>query len=345
MESQQTPNDYKEYFLNKFINLFQSFVNDCIDKVNLEDTKNDLNKIKDLFTKLNYEKIISKMCSNTKLQEGMTYILKNNFNDEIMQRIFSSDIKTWTLMPSFHVNVILNQMTVLDRKQVYDKFHQLHVCAFTYTKVLESMEKNTNGSFNPFDSVGEVAKNMDIDTMFNGVEVKTLSAYEMLMEQMVNQQMDGKMQKYMDNIKEDDVDQAVDKLNDVLNSDNFKGNKNSTKIISDMLSKIKNEVINLKNEPTEKVKGKQGVEQLLGIAQKVAGNMISSIKENNIDVLELWDATSNLAKSTTKSDALNIIDKLIRTNIENNLKQQTQQSQNQHSSNEKFTNDNINKNI
>jgi hypothetical protein len=112
-----------------------------------------------------------------------------------------------------------------------------------------------------------------------------------------------------------------------------------------MLSKIKNEVINLKNEPTEKVKGKQGVEQLLGIAQKVAGNMISSIKENNIDVLELWDATSNLAKSTTKSDALNIIDKLIRTNIENNLKQQTQQSQNQHSSNEKFTNDNINKNI
>ena len=63
---------------------------------------------------------------------------------------------------------------------------------------------------------------MDISTMFNGVETKTMSAYEMLMEQIVNQQMDGKMQGYMDNIKEDDVNQAASKLTDVLQSDNFK---------------------------------------------------------------------------------------------------------------------------
>jgi len=197
-----------------------------------------------------------------------------------------------------------------------------------FSKVLESMNNNTDGSFNPFDSVGKVADNMDVDTLFNGVEVKTFSAYEMLMEQLLNQQMDGKMQNYMDNIQEDDVNQAADKLNNVLNSDNFKGNKQTSKIIGDMLSKIKNEVINLKNEPQSKTKGKQGVEQLLGIAQKVAGNMISSIKENNVDVLELWDATSDLAKSTTNSDALKIVDKLIRTNIENNLKgrQQMQNS-------------------
>ena len=44
----------------------------------------------------------------------------------------------------------------------------------------------------------------------------------MLMEQIVNQQMDGKMQGYMDNIKEDDVNQAASKLTDVLQSDNFK---------------------------------------------------------------------------------------------------------------------------
>jgi vacuolar-type H+-ATPase subunit E/Vma4 len=129
------------------------------------------------------------------------------------------------------------------------------------------------------------------------------------------------MKDYMENIKEDDVNQAADKLTDVLNSDNFKGNKQTTKIISNMLGKIKDEVINLKNEPLDKVKGKQGVEQLLGIAQKVAGNMMSSIRENNIDVLDLWDATSNLAKSTTNSDALNIVDKLIRSNIQNNMKQ------------------------
>jgi hypothetical protein len=326
----QTPNDYKEYFLNKFVNLFQTFVNDCIDKVPNDDIKNDLNRIRQLFSKLNYTKIVEKMCSNTKLQEGMAFIVKNEFNDDIMQKVFTStDTKTWTLMPSFHINKIFNQVSSENRKILYDKFHAVHVCAFTYTKVLESMNSNTGTDvgFNPFESVGKVAENMDISTMFNGVETKTMSAYEMLMEQIVNQQMEGKMQNYMENIKEDDVNQAADKLTDVLQGDNFKGNKQTTQILSNMLSKIKDEVINLKNEPTEKVKGKQGVEQLLGIAQKVAGNMMSSIKDNNVNVLELWDATSSLAKSTTNSDALNIVDKLIRTNIENNLKQAQMVSQ------------------
>ena len=322
----QTPNDYKEYFLNKFVNLFQTFVNECIEKVQNDEIKNDLNKIRQLFPKLNYAKIVEKMCTNTKLQEGMAFIVKNEFNDEIMQKVFSStDTKTWTLMPSFHINKIFNQVSSENRKVLYDLFHALHVCAFTYTKVLESMNSNTNfgtdGGFNPFESVGKVAENMDISTMFNGVETKTMSAYEMLMEQLVNQQMEGKMQNYMENIKEDDVNQAADKLTDVLKGDNFKGNTQTTHILSNMLSKIKDEVINLKNEPNDKVKGKQGVEQLLGIAQKVAGGMMSSIKENNVNVLDLWDATSSLAKSTTNSDALNIVDKLIRSNIENNLRQ------------------------
>jgi hypothetical protein len=325
----QTPNDYKEYFLNKFVTLFQTFVNECIEKVANDEIKLDLDKIRQLFPKLNYGKIIEKMCTNTKLQEGMAFIEKNDFNDEIMQKVFASDTKTWTLMPSFHINKIFNQSTPTNRKSLYDRFHSLHVCAFTYTKVLESMQTNTDGSFNPFESVGKVADNMDIGTMFNGVEVKTLSAYEMLMEQMVNQQMEGKMQNYMENIKEDDVNQAADKLSGVLNSDNFKGNRQTTKILGDMLSKIKDEVINLKHEPTEKVKGKQGVEQLLGIAQKVAGNMMSSIRDNNVNVLDLWDATSSLAKSTTNSGALDIVDKLIRTNIENNLKQAQMASQTQ----------------
>jgi hypothetical protein len=326
----QTPNDYKEYFLNKFINLFQNFLNECNDKVQNDDIKTELNKIRQLFPKLNYAKIIEKMYSNTKLQEGMAFIVKNNFNDEIMQKVFSStDTKTWTLMPSFHINKIFNQVSSENRKTLYDMFHGLHVCAFTYSKVLESMNSNTgpDGIFNPFESVGKVAENMDISTMFNGVETKTMSAYEMLMEQIVNQQMEGKMQNYMENIKEDDVNQAADKLNDVLNSDNFKGNKQTTKILGNMLNKIKDEVINLKNEPSEKVKGKQGVAQLLGIAQKVAGNMMNSIRDNNVNVLDLWDATSSLAKSTTNSDALNIVDKLIRSNIENNLKQSQMSSQ------------------
>ena len=51
----QTPNDYKEYFLNKFKNLFQTFTNECYDNVQNDDIKNDLEKIKQLFQKLKIE--------------------------------------------------------------------------------------------------------------------------------------------------------------------------------------------------------------------------------------------------------------------------------------------------
>ena len=138
------------------------------------------------------------------------------------------------------------------------------------------------------------------------------------METIINQQMDNKMGDYMNNIQEDDVNEAASKLHDVLNSENFQNNNGSSKILSDMLNNIKSEVINLKSDG-DKMKGKQGVEQLLGIAQKVAGNMMGSIKESNVSVLDIWDATSNLAKNTVKSDALNIVDNLIRNNIQANM--------------------------
>ena len=154
------------------------------------------------------------------------------------------------------------------------------------------------------------------------------------------EQMDNKMTDYMSNIKENDVNEAAEKLNDVLNSDKFSSNKQTTRILSDMLSNIKNEVISLKGVETDKLQGKQGVEQLLGIAQKVAGNMMGTIKDSNVSVLDIWDATSNLAKNTVQSDALNIVDGLIRSNIEQNMKRTQGVDPNLHAN----TNANINTN-
>jgi hypothetical protein len=333
MDLPQTADDYRTYFYNKFITLFQTFVKECIVKVSNDEILSSLKKIEQLFPKLNYEKIINKMCENTKLQEDMTYLAKNNFNDELL-KTFCSTTTSWSLMPGMYINKIFNDILSTDRTVLYNNLHSLYICAVTYNKVLNSMQKKDSNNAllnsNGFETTETGHNNVDIDTLFNGVEVKTYSAIEMIMEQFVNQQMDGKMLNYMDDIQEDEVNIAADKLTDVLNNENFNSNKHTTKILSDMLCKIKNEVVNLKNEPLENTRGKKGVEQLLGIAQKVAGNMMSSIKENNINVLDLWDATSNLAKSTTNSSALNIVDKLIRTNIENNLKnanmQQNQQT-------------------
>jgi hypothetical protein len=334
MDSSQTALDYKQYFSEKFISMFKEFIVFLLSTLSSENIKDNteyssiqnINKLKD---KLDYNKIITKISQNTKLVEALTFLNKNNFNEEISKKILNND-KFWTIMPSFNICKIINIIdNVNDKKEIYEKINGLHICAVTYVKVLEEIDNNKDESFNPFNSVGDVNKNVDIQSLYSGVDVKNISAYEMLMESIINKQMDNKMGDYMNNIQEDDVNEAASKLHDVLNSEKFQENKGTSKILSDMLNNIKNEVINLKNDAgsdNDKMKGKKGVEQLLGIAQKVAGNMMGTIKESNVSVLDIWDATSNLAKNTVQSDALNIVDNLIRNNIEANLKKSQENS-------------------
>lgn len=321
MENSQSPLDYKEYFNNKFISIFKELVIYLNENLPECEEKSDITKILSLINKLNYEKIILKISSNSKLIESITFMKKNNFDNDLCEKILKNNDKFWILMPSFNLNKIFLKIEDNKSKElIYEKLNNLHICSVTYCKVIEQLETcKDGGSFNPFESVGSVDKNIDVESLFNGVEVKNISAYEMLMETIINQQMDNKMNDYMSNIKEDDVNEAASKLHDVLNSDKFQDNKQTSKILSDMLDNIKSEVINLKSDG-ESMKGKQGVEQLLGIAQKVAGNMMGTIKESNVSVLDIWDATSNLAKNTVQSDALNIVDNLIRSNIAANMK-------------------------
>ena len=338
MDQSQTANDYKEYFKNKFITIF----NELIDKIcleiptNSEDLQN-LTKIKNLGDKLNYEKIIKKMEENKKLIDIINLLTKNESDKETYLHFFNNKEKYWTILPSFNINTIILQ---IPNKQIhlelFAKINDLHVCAVTYYKVIEQINECSNGKeFNPFESIGNTTSNMDIETLFNGVEVKNISAYDMIMSSIINQETNNKMDEYMSNIKESDVNEAASKLNDVLQSDTFQGNKETSKLLSEMLSNIKSEVINLKSpENTTNMQGKQGVEQLLGIAQKVAGNMMSKIKDSDVSVLEIWDATSSLAKNTVQSDALNIVDNLIRSNIVSNLNNQYNNANQQNQQNQ-----------
>jgi len=323
MDNSQTPSDYKTYFFDKFVNLFNSIVNLSLEKVNNKDVKKDLEKIASIVSKLDFEKVIKKVAANSKLQENLMYLSNNNFSNEVLNKLLDKNEKCWTLMPALNIDKIFLSLSISDRQELYKDLNALHISAFTYTKVIESINtSNTSDGFNPFETVGNVVDNMDIKTLYEGVEVKNLSAYEMLMETIVNQQMNDKMSNYMENIKEDDVNSAAHKLNDVLHSEDFKGTKQTGNILSEMLDSIKHEVIDMKNKPQEQTSGKKGVEQLLGIAQKVAKDMMHTIKDKNVNVLDLWDATSNLAQSTTNSDALKYVDLLIRSNIEKGLNQQ-----------------------
>jgi hypothetical protein len=312
--------DYKEYFLNKFRSLFSELINYTYEKTGEENVRMELNKIRNVLEKLNYEKIITKVIENNKIQEGMNYIVKNNFDEKVMKTLLD-DNKMWQLMPSVNISKMFLAVGQDNYEKFYKILHNLYVCGMSYQKVIETIKNtNNNDEFNPFDTLNKnmVVENMDINTMFNGVEVKNINAFEMVMESFVNNKINSGMESYMENIKEDEVNTAADKLQSVLDSDNGDvKNKGTTKIISEMLNKIKTEVIELKND--KDTGGKKGMEKLLGIAQKVAGNMMTSIKENNVNVVDLWDATSSLAKKTTNSDALNMVDKIVRANLMKNM--------------------------
>ena len=332
----QTANDYKEYFSSKFISLFKSLVqniNDMLSNNNNVETKTtneqkNMLKILELIDKLNYEKIMLKMSDNNKLAEITNMLLKLEMDDGNYFKFFNNKEKYWTLIPSFNLNQILLQIPRIQHNQILSQINNLHTCAVTYKKVIEQIKhcESENKDFNPFETVGNVNNNMDIQTLFNGVEVKNIDAYEMIMSTLINNETNNKMDEYMNNIKESDVNEAAAKLNDVLHSEDFKGNKQTSKLLSEMLTNIQSEVINLKNVNTQNTKGKQGVEQLLGIAQKVAGNMMNKINDSNVSVLDIWDATSSLAKNTIQSDALNVVDNLIRSNIVSSMNAKYQEA-------------------
>ena len=334
MDQTQTASDYKQYFSNKFISLFSQLTDYIISQLPLNSqTINDLEKIKSYGEKLNYNKIIPKLALNNKLIEITGLLSKIECDDDTYYRYFKNKEKYWSILPTFDINTIILQISSrLIHNEIFKKINELYVCAVTYNKVIEQIIKSENegNEFNPFESIGNTSS-INIDTLFKGVEVKNISALDMIMGQLINSDMEHKMDEYMNNMKESDVNDAAAKLTEVLEGDNFKGNKQTSKLLSEMLDSIKGEVINLKNTTSgtntnqtnnNQANNKQGVEQLLGIAQKVAGNMMGRIKDSDIGMMEIWDATSSLAKNTVKSDAFNIVDNMIRSTIVQNMNSQ-----------------------
>jgi hypothetical protein len=47
--------------------------------------------------------------------------------------------------------------------------------------------------------------------------------------------------------------------------------------------------------------------------------MMGKIQDEQIDVMDLWNTTSNLAQKTTNSDAIKYVDALIRNNIQKSM--------------------------
>ena len=317
-------NEFKTYFFDKFTILFKELLIYSIEHVKSENSKKELEKVKDLSEKLNYEKIITKLTTKTQIHEKIVFLHRNEYKKEFMDSILKND-KDFVLIPSFNIATILLSISPNRYSEFYEKIDKLFLCVNSYNQINISLStQKDSDTFNPFVGIGsdKVQENMDVSTMFNGVKTEQFSAYEMIVKSLVEQQMDGKMTDYMNNINEKDVDTAAGKITNVLDSDKFKGDGQTTDILKNMLGKIKKEVIGLGGEKNNN--GKQGVEKLLGIAQSVAQDMVGDIKSNKVSVIDLWDATAKLAENTTNSTAFQVLNKIVRSNIEKNVNAETE---------------------
>jgi 23S rRNA maturation mini-RNase III len=325
VQSSVTASDYKEFFLTKFSDSLINLVKDLINV--LDDTslsKQKLLKISNFLNNknINYPKLIEKLCKNDKIMPNLSILKDSNINLGILNGLIEkSSSKDWLLIPEFYVDKILLELNDNKIKENFiDEVKNIYVCATSYSEIITMInESDTTDDFNPFSKISQNKdlKDIDINSMFKDVEYKQMTSYEMLIRMLVDNKTEAKVGEYMNNIKEDDVNEAASKLDDVLKNNEI--NSDASKLLASMLANIKDEVINLGNTNNNNIDGKDAMKNLMNIAKKVAGNMSVDVQNSGLTPMEIWKATSSLAKSTVKSDALDIVDGIITQNIQDSM--------------------------
>lgn len=334
-----TAEDFKDFFLNKFSVSIKSLVTFIMSEINNENsTYQKLNKINNILNNKNidYRKLINKLCCNEKITMNLTILKESNINEIVLDELLKKGTsKDWVLIPEFHVDKIIREIS--DKQiinKIIDDIKNIYICAESYAgidKIISEHDTNDDKEFDPTKSL--IASNklsdIDINTMFKDVKYKQMTSYEMLIKMMVDEKTESKVGEYMNNIKEDDVNEAASKLDDVLKD--TESNSEASKLLGTMLSNIKDEVIQMGNQKNQKIEGKEAMENLMNIAKKVASNMATDVHSSGLSPMEIWEATSSLARKTVKSDALDIVDGIIKQNIYNSMNNGSKQEENKFS--------------
>ena len=298
MDSVNQAENYQEFFLNKFKNLFKTFIEETIQNLNNDKIKDGLIEIRQIMTKLDYSKIMIKYAHNEELYKSLQQIKQNN-------SILNNNQKYWVLMPKISLNKILLNINDDYKDKLLKLLNTMYVACLSYSKVYET-EKNTD--FDPYKSIGEVSKQLTIEEMYAGVEIKTPESYEFIMNQLLEK---FNLNESLKDVNSGDIDKATDNINQFLNE---KSNNPSANIISSMLENIKGEIINLKNDTSANSNG-DGMKKIFDIAKRVSMESMKGIDKSTIDPLQLWDTTTELATNTTGSDTIAIFSDVIRNQI------------------------------
>jgi hypothetical protein len=297
MNSTNQAEDYQEFFLNKFKSLFKTFVEDTIDNLTDEKIKNNLIEIRQILHKLDYSKIMIKYAKNNELYKSLQSISQNN--DKL-----SNNEKYWTLMPKISLNKILLNVKGEYKEKLLKLLNTMYVASLSYSKVYET---DNNTEFDPYKSIGEVSKQLTIEEMYEGVEIKTPESYEFIMNQLLEK---FNLNESLKDVNNKDIDDATNNINEFLSA---KKNNPSANIISSMLENIKGEIMNLKNDSS--LNNEDGMKKIFEIAKRVSTESIKGIDKSTINPLQLWDTTTELATNTTGSDTIAIFSDLIRSQI------------------------------
>ena len=316
--SVKTPENYEDFFLQKFVSLFRKFINSTLERVSEQSIIDNLKKLNSSFDKLNYSKIMLKISTSDALQQSLLTLSNNNFEDKALLVILKkTDKKIWTLIPSINIDKIFINLQFENRKPCYELIYSIFICCKSYQNIKISSES----VFNPYMTSESVNNNYTLNNVVENYKVETPDSYEFMIEtltkQLLNDGTDKDLDNQIKNMKDEDINSATDNINKMLVDEANTGNK-SALIISTMLDKLKNEIVDLKNTPNANEDG-QGLKKIFGIAQKITGEMQKNLSGQKINPLELWDTTANLASQTMNTPSLNLISGLIRGQIEKNI--------------------------
>ena len=300
MESQAE--NYEEYFLFKFKNLFETFINDSILNITDDKIKKNLNDILQILNKLDYSKIMIKYAKNEEL-----YFNLKNFNIDNK----NVNIKLWNLMPKINLYYIILNYDSNNRKKLLSLLDMMYCSSISYLKVIETTDED---GFNPYKIVGEYSKHLSVDEMYEGVEIKKPDTYEFLMNQILE---NFNLNDNLKNVNSTNIDDATKNINTFLDNSNDNASSN---VIASMLSGIKEEILNLKNDTTANDNG-EGIKKIFNIAKRISEKSFNNIDKKNVNPLQLWDLTTQLAVSTTKSDAIEIFGDVVRNQIIDKMKE------------------------
>ena len=312
--------DYKVYFLNEFTLLFNELVNYCIANITNAKLLLQINKIIDLINELDYSIIANKYALNTELQTNLIYFKETNFSKESLT--LKSKDKCWNIMPYLNIYLILLNMNNEQQIIIYDLCYKLYSCSTMYVKAVKHEEiiKQTideptgQNEFNPFNFI-EPNTDLNIDEMFKNAEQKSYLPHEILIGMISNLDKTKKISEHLENINENEISNVTDKLNDVLQSEEFK-NKSSSNILSSMIGNVKNEILKIgQAKSTNGINDKESMDMLIGIAQKIALEMKDTITNGETDIIDLWDTTTSLSKSTINNPMVDMMTNMIRSNI------------------------------